>query len=1305
MTKSILFAPVVAAAAVGATVAGSAFAQGNVNAQDAQAKAPEAREVFVPVLEFKNASLKRPSSLEETASMYGIFLKLDDGSIRHVPVAGDTFVVNGRGDTNKGKEGIMAVRSQRAWSALILPDANYLKGIRAEQVVEARLNLQAPWVEKINAAATFYLHVMKTEWSEDASWASPMGGDKKWKGGAGMSAGADYDAAAVAESAHASFKAGNIVFTGIEGVVRKWISGEAPQCGLVVQCGGATTQVNIDTRERAGVTPEEILAKWSAGSQSSVFFDGNGVALFRPDAEIIGSLLISPEDLLGVTLSARLVGEKHDMAALNDESAIVAYPALADAEAFRLRTPVAGKDYAAAPVARAKILDIRSGKWLVLKLPADAVRKNLLSGNKGFILKAEGIGGGFVAFGTDQARGANAPLSGVSLRARPYENLFTAPVRSKPGVFNKLVDGNFMYGGERLRLWGVTMTPRPNPEIATRLRRIGFNAARLWGPDVNTFYDAASGTNGGIPRAASKGDGTRADEFHRLFAEMKKEGMFVDFTSLMDSAPVNTSDDSWLKPLGGGDADWDAWREAWDTKNLHRVVRSFGACFDERIMAARKKHIANVLAFRNPYTGVKYGEEECIALHELDNEQAIYMRLMENGFGAWPEYFLAKYRAKWNAWLAAKYGAGAGGMTALKAAWGALDDGESLANGAIAGTVKLEPVLASRAKYPAARAADFIEFNCATIRLHYKELEAYARSQAPKGAGANVVPFSYDTQFRPSSQWIHTTTAGDIANFGMYFWTLSSALTAPPSMYTMDSHTVKDKATVIYETNVGRPNPFRAEAPLRIAAFAAHQDWDAVFWHFYYGITDANRTVPEEQYIANPIKQPNRGHYWSAVEFETDGLLQSALTLAGRMFVNGMLAPAKKPVEYVVGRGSLHSFDTFNGINTSRAAFEHGASFVFQPDKPGGIDIIGADPATLQGPVIGAIKSGDHTIWDWENGRLIIDAPTVKAYVGKPLGSYKFRDGIAVKFAAKNPAGKDAEKDADFICFTLISADGKPLLESKRAYLSAVDNALNTGFKMNAGALYRPNGMFTPPNEQANAIIDTGRSPVHYTPIDYELHWPRAWTGAASSYDFALRKTAERKLASNTHAHRGAPPWMTVLDIATQGAAASTPATTTPISAGASASADGASTAAGAAGAIAHWNPLPNVNWGDGYFRTHLLLRDGSFLRTSISPEDTTAKTEKTITLTEATLFEGTTADVLIVFTDDKMTSINMNFTRPLALPELIKLLESKYGASKQKTIAASADKTSTITWEPAAGFRVIITETQGVQAIAFTRK
>ena len=1278
MTKKMFFAPFVAAAAMGVS-----FAQETAQATNTQ----ETREVYVPVLEFKNASLRRPSSLDETASMYGIFLKLNDDSIVHVPIAGDTFVVNGRGDTNKGTEGIMAVRSQKAWSALILPDANYLKNISADKIVEARLNLQVPWVEKINASATFHLYAMKTAWSEDASWAAPTSG-AKWKGGAGMTAGADYDAAPLAEVAHAAFKAGTIVFGDISGIVKKWISGEAPQCGLAVQCTGATTQVNIDTRERAGGNPDDILARWSAGNQSTVTFDSKNFALFRPDMEIISSLLIKPDDLMDVTFSVRLVGEKHDTAALNDESAICAYPALTDKEAFRMRAPVAGKDFAATSVAKAKIFDIRSGKYLVLRIPADAIRKNMMSGNKGFILKAEGIGGGFVAFSTDQGRGANAPQTGVNLLARPYENLFTVPVRNKPGVYNKLVGGNFMYGGERLRLWGVTMTPRPNPEMATRLRRIGFNAARLWGPDVNTFYDAASISNG-LPKVAVKGDGSRADEFHRLFAEMKKEGMFIDFTSLMDSAPVNTSDGSWLKTVGGGDADWDAWREAWDTKGLHRVVRSFGACFDERIMAARKKHIANVLEFRNPYTGIKYGEEECIALYELDNEQAIYMRLMENGFGGWPEYFLAKYRAKWNAWLIAKYG----NIDALKTAWGALDDGESLADN----SVKLEPVLASRAKYSAARASDFIEFNCVTIQNHYKHLEAFARSQAPKGNGVNVVPFSYDTQFRPSTQWIHTTATGDIANFGMYFWTLSSALTAPPSMYTMDSHTVKDKATVIYETNVGRPNPFRAEAPLRIAAFAAYQDWDAIFWHFYYGISDANRTVPEEQYIANPIKQPNRGHYWSAVEFETDGLLQSVLSLAGKMFVSGMLAPAKKPVEYVVGRDSLYSFNTFNGINTSRAAFEHGAAFVFEQNKPGGTDIKGVSAESLQGPIIGAVKSGEHTIWDWENGRLIIDAPTVKAYVGKPMGAYKFSDKIAVNFTGK--------KEDAFICFTLVSADGKPLIESKRAYLSVVDDALNTGFQMNAAHLLRPNGMFTPPNEQANAIVNTGRSPVLYTPVDYELFWPRAWRGAVANYDFAMRKIDETPLASNSLKHKGVPPWMTVLDISALNAAAPTPETTVPPSRGPAATEGDTRAADSTAGTIALWNPLPNANWGDGYFRTHLVLRDGSFLRTSISGEDTSANSAKTITMTEAALFGDSIADLLITFAADKMVSINMNFTRPLALPELIKLLESKYGAPKQQTIAASADKTSTIIWEPADGFRAVITETQGVQAIAFTRK
>jgi len=976
-------------------------------------------------------------------------------------------------------------------------------------------------------------------------------------------------------------------------------------------------------------------------------------AWFKPDFETLKSLLIEPGDLVEGELRFRVAGSD----TLPRDAVVVVDPVLEPGARMRR------------VAAQFKMSDLGEDKVLRVRVPGAFV----VAAQHGFTVSVRGAGAGVLDVGSENARGINAPQFAAFLKARPNERIFPAGVVPREGVYTVARDGNFYYGGERLRLWGIAMTARPNPEIAGRLRRIGFNSARLWGPDAGAFYEGNAAT--GLPREGTAGDGSRADQFHRLFAAMREEGIFFSFTSLMDSAPIHTEDDSWLRGEGAGDADWEAWREAWNTKDLNRVIRTFGASFDDRLMAARKRHITNILTFRNPYTGKTYGEEEAIAIFELNNEQTHVMRMLENGFDNWPEYFLAKYRARWNAWLRAKYGDAPG---ALVAAWGALLPGESAADGSVA----LQPTLARRGEFPAARAADFIQFNCGEVIGYYKELEAFARTH---GACVAVAPFSYDTQYRPALHWLHTIAAGDVSNFGMYFWTLTSALSAPPAMYNMDSLTVKGKPTVIYETNVGRPNPFRAEAPLRIAAFASHQDWDAVYWHFYSGIT-GRPDVPDEQYLAAPVKYGRPGFYWSSVEFETDALLQSAISVAGRIFTGRLLPPAPSPALYTVARDSLYSYDNFHGINTTRAAFAQGAQFEFRPDLPGKTQITGADPAQLERRLTGAVASGEHIVWDWPNSRLIIDAPGVKAYIGKPAGNYRFGDGIAFD-----------TKEGEFIALALASSDAAPLAATRApAYLAALNDAQNTGFAIDNREVLRPGGIFTAPDQISGAIRNHGRAPVLYTPAPFEIHWPRKPDNIrATRYDFALRPNV-----------RPEQTWLTLLDLKFTAQIVATPKTTLEVSfeevqKSGSSEVQNAENLKSQISNLKSFNPLPGLCWADGYHQSHQILRDGPLIITSITPEDNSNRAAKTITLFNAELYPGSAADIEIAFADNKMTRITLAFSRPLPLTELLARLEKDFGAPTKKDIADAAYNTTTVAW----GDAVELKEAQGVQTVIFNNR
>jgi len=1175
-----------------------------------------------------------------------------------LPILADTSLAKGQNQP-AGTAEILVLRSGGASVVLLKPDLAPLAGIKPEDIQAAELNLTIGW-KMHDGDGKITAYAMRTAWTEEATFAAPRAG-AAW---AGPQSPVDYQPEPVATLAIAKIKAGPIVVAGLAATVRQWLANAQAANGLLLQFTGAAGQINMYSHRHQQTL--DAAAKTAALTPPSLRLGEKGAtAVIDLNLPLIHAAIFSPADLLGAELHLKVLNKQGDLA-----KATVIISPLNDAG-----TP-ANPALATSPV------NISADNWLTVPLPAAALGQMLSSDNPGRVgIAVSSATGAVMEFATPTAKiGVHHPKLQITIARHANETLFDLPQPPRPGVFVHVNNGHFEYGGQRLRLWGVCMTPRPNPEMAERVRKMGFNAVRLWGPKEEYAADPAGGD--AVPFV--KGDNSKADQFAHLFAAMKEQGLFIDCTGLMDAVPISTADNSWLKSVGGND--WQEWKIAAAGK-LDGTLASLAAAFDERFMAARKRHIKSFLDSVNPYTGQRYAEEECIAIFELGNERAYVKRVLEKGVDKWPEYFQAKLQKQWNSWLVKHHADDA----ALQTAWGALAAGESLTNQ----TVRLAPMLANRADFPRARGDDFVHFLCDLVVVFNKDLESYARAQGPAGAGVAVIPFSYDTQFTPNLPWIYTSTQGDVANFGMYFWTLTSALTAPPSMYVMDSNTVEGKPTVIYETNVGRPNAFRAEYPLRAATIASWQDWDGMFWHFFSGVAGES-PVPEEQYLVAPANYGTPAFYWSAVNFETDPALLSSLAAAGRIFLGGLLAPAPSPATYVVGRDGCFSFANINGLDMTRATFDRGARIRFEPDKPGGVTIQGIDESALRRRVHDAIASGSECLWDWPNARLILDAPAVKAYVGRPAGLYKFKDGIVV-----------GEFKGPFICFVLASADGTPLVGDKpprRVYLCATADAKNTGFDMNL-AIAKPDGLFTSPVEVAGAIHAMGHAPVVADPVPFHVWWPRTLAAQYTHYDFALRQVSQQTLATNELIGDVTWSWMSILDIQKEGAPAPTPQVVVQTTSATAPEAPAATTRTAASPLDDLWNPLPKVSWADDYVRTYQLLRDGNFPMSRISGEDHSAAAEKTVTLADAELQADAPANVVVQFQNHVMTDVSATFVRPPPLRDLIALTEKQFGPAADKVLADTADKTSTVHWTaPAQGavLHITLSETQGTISIDY---
>jgi hypothetical protein len=878
----------------------------------------------------------------------------------------------------------------------------------------------------------------------------------------------------------------------------------------------------------------------------------------------------------------------------------------------------------------------------------------------------------------------DAPAFEVSLRSYPHSILFDQPVKPRPGVYTVMRNGHLYYGKQRLRLWGVVGYP-----TADRLIKMGFNAQRVWNPDpkfskTSTGFYSAESILRGEPVAYARGDGSKLDEWDKHFADLKSHGLFVMFAALQNGMPVEplADDDSFIAPKHDSSfpaADWAQWKAAVLMPKVNFAKLVF---VDDRLIAIRKRAAKNLLTHINQYTGKPYGQEENIAVYEIFNENGFTPFALEGGCDAWPAYFRAKFKAKWNDWLKLYYANDA----ALTLAWGKLDSGESLDHD----SVNPGPTLAAHSKYSATRAADFVHFTIDLVDHFHQDFRAYCRTLAPAGVGVNVAPFSFDTQYRPNLPWNYTNSRGDVNSFGMYFWGLTSSLTKPPSAYVIDSCTTEGSATILYETNNSRPDPFRAEYPLKLAALASWQDWDGVFWH-YWGAGES-----DESYLTTPLRYPAVTHYWTAVYQENDPVMCAAMSLGGRMFLDHDLHPAPKPVVAQVGAGSLYGYNNYYGIDIARQTFARGAQTRFEPQKSVGVSIDGSSPpTTAPARIENAVAACDEIIWDWPNGRLIIDSPNAKAYVGKFIGPYKFKDGIV--FGGVNTPS---------VHFAMVSLDGRPLAgadPSRRIAMSAVADARNTDFQFDWS-------VHGGPVEMAKAVINSGHLPVQVDPVNYALWLPTTIEGRFTRYDFALRAVAELPISNtNRISQEGTTPFMSVLTIDHRGAVSPVPDVAVAAIRVTPEAGSGATTRPkGVAPASTDpWNPIAGLGWQTDYATAHKSLQGSNLAFSSMTPFDPAEKTRKAIVLSDARLpvFWNSPADVELFFSGSNLRSMTITFKQPPAFGIAVSDLEKRLGAAAEKHAGAQFEQ-SIARWNNASiGLNLVMTESQGTLKILIDRK
>lgn len=859
----------------------------------------------------------------------------------------------------------------------------------------------------------------------------------------------------------------------------------------------------------------------------------------------------------------------------------------------------------------------------------------------------------------------------VEIKEYPKNYLWDFDIKPEEGIYVKVKEGHLYYGEKRLRLWGVCRHDSRRLETVDRLKKMGFNAIRLWGPQ--NPYDRESIKKGEFTKLKFDNEQVDLDSFDRFFYELKKNGFFIWCVSL-HSIYINNelwdfliSDDSFLS----GGNDWNEWKlsvKELINKNKLKIL-TYSLYFDERVQKLYFKHAENFLLHKNPYTGKKYAEEEAICIFELQNENGFLKWVLENGFDGWPDYFKNKLQKKWNEYLIKKYKDNNG----LINSWGKLDPEEDLEKG----NIKLSPIFTERFKYPKKRGDDFIEFLCEMIIEFNKKFEKHCRSLAPEGVGVNVIPFVYDTLFRLNNAWLYVNSTADANAFGVYLWKLTSSLTVPPSLYVVDSTTIDGKPNLIYEVNTSRPNPYRSEDPFRISCFASYQDWDGIFWHYWNELEPPGRNfIPDEQYLISSL--PHLTEKWAdgGILHSSDPVMCSSLSIAGHIFRKFLISSAKNPAIYKIGREGIFNYDYFRGTSTSEDSFKTGARIRF--------DLNQKEPLNIEN----GLESKNEIIYDWKNGRMIIDNEKVKGYIGFwNENVYKFKDDFII-FNVNSP----------FISFVMVSKDGKSLNEAEEIYLTSLFDAKNTDFKIDM-SIAREGGGFVGPHEQGRAIINRGKPPIIMDRINLDIYFPFSIFGKIEFYDFALRKLSETILNGQNIVKLRPQKnfYMIKISILKREKAKEKILIKTKdkeiekkqkmIIVEKSQEKD-------------LWFPIEGLNWSKNYAFVHQFLRDSTLNFTSISPFDYSDKKEKNIVLTDFKIFDCIT-DMEILFKNDFIDRVSFTFKEIPSFEFIVDKLKKILGEPVEYKKIESAFEKNYAIWK-IKSLKIELNEFQGFIGLEF---
>ncbi len=633
------------------------------------------------------------------------------------------------------------------------------------------------------------------------------------------------------------------------------------------------------------------------------------------------------------------------------------------------------------------------------------------------------------------------PVAWKDTASSPADVSFLLRAPAGRDGFVRVKDGHLVHAdGSRLRIWGMNVTAngalppaQSAPAIAAGLAQRGINCVRFHFLDrIGALIPARRGDTRALdPQALERLD--------RFVFELKQRGIYTD---------LNLNVYRTYKPGDG-------------VRDPELLGIGKGATyFDERLLELQREFARQLLTHTNAWTGRAYRDEPAVAVIEFVNENSLVEAWVQNRLlghqtnppsGTWydiPPSYAAALTKQFNDWLPQHVSPEA--LARIRSETG-------VAAGALIPRLRREQFGRASQERFHTEAAFYMDTEHAFFRemarFLQKEIGAHSLLIANSDHGHGMSGYPLTASMAQLDlvdghvYWQHPNyTAGPTTGRRSGFTIPNTPMVDDPLHSTpvqLSRTAVAGKPYTVSEVNHPFPSEYACEGVPVLAAYAALQDWDGIFWY----------TLAHED--ATRLEDVAQGHF----DFANDPVKMSQLAAGALIFLRGDVQSARRTVTRTYSREQV-----IESLRLPRTESPY-----FTPGFPLALPLTHAvRVASFDGPATGAFQpmpanriEADTGELSWlaggnGTGRMIVDTLCSQALVGhlaQPDAQTR-----NLRAALQTP----------FCAITLSALDDQPVASSGRLLLTATARAANTGMVW---------------NERRTSLETWGQAPARIEPV------------------------------------------------------------------------------------------------------------------------------------------------------------------------------------------------------------------------------